>query len=407
MDKKYLKVKKRNDVEKILIEKFNIKTKTISLSIFDALGYFSATDYFAPFSIPSFRKSLVDGFAVRSKDVLGASPANPIPLKIVAKLKIGMEYGGKLQPGEAVYVPTGGVVPSGADSVVMIEFTQIHNDEVFIYKDVSNGENLLEIGDDIKANAQILKKGEEITPQKIALLRAFGIKKLSLFDKMPIGIISTGDELVDSGELKSGKIYDINGYALYAECKKTFLNPRFYGIVSDNKTQIKQTLEKAIAENEIVLLSGGTSKGSFDFTVNTINEIGKPGVLIHGLHLSPGKPTVFGIVNKKLVVGLSGNPLASFLTFKYVVLSLIRKKLGFIAHEHYTLAELTANVPSRKGREEFIIVKLSERHKKFFATPLFSESAFVSPFIEGSGIITVPLMSEGLLKGKKVKVQLW
>jgi len=408
MDKKYLKVKKRSDLEKILLDKFSVNIGKETCSIQDAVNKFSARDYKAFFSIPSFRKSLVDGFAVHSKDVLGASPSNPVPLRLVSTLKIGESYKKKLKRGETVYVPTGGVVPDGADSLIMIEHTQVQKNEVFAFRSVSPHENLIEVGEDVREGAIILKKGERITPQKVALLRGFGQTEVEVFGKASIGIISTGDELVDSGPLKTGKIYDINGYAVFSEAlNSAIFFPKFYGIVKDSEYELQKALSKALSENDIVIMSGGTSKGSFDFTVSVINKAGKPGVLVHGLHLSPGKPTVLGVVNQKLIVGLSGNPLASFLVFKYVVIPLIAKKIGLALKKHTALATLNMNVPSRKGREEFIIVKLIKRNNEFFAEPIFSESAFINVFIDGSGIITVPLMSEGLIKGEKVEVTLW
>ena len=408
MDKKYLKVKKRSDLEKILLDKFSINIGTEIYSIQDAVGRFSAQDYRATFSIPSFRKSLVDGFAVHSKDILGASPSNPVPLRLVSTLKIGESYKKKLKQGETVYVPTGGVVPYGADSLVMIEYTQVQQDEVFAFRPSSVHENMIEIGEDIKKDEIILKEGEQITPQKIALLRGFGLTSVKVFSKVPIGIISTGDELIESGPLKTGKIYDINGYTIFSESlNSSIFTPKFYGVVQDNEAKLQKAVDKALSENEIVIMSGGTSKGSFDFTVSVINEAGKPGVLVHGLHLSPGKPTVFGTANGKLIVGLSGNPLASFFVFKYVIIPLITKKIGLEFKKYSVFATLNANVPSRKGREEFIVVKLIKRNNEFLAEPIFSESAFINPFLKGSGIIKVPLMSEGLIKGEKVEVTLW
>ncbi len=408
MDKKYLKVKKRSDLEKILLDKFSVNIGKETCSIQDAVNQFSAIDYKAAFSIPSFRKSLVDGFAVHSKDVLGASPSNPVPLRLISTLKIGESCKEKLKREETVYVPTGGVVPDGADSLVMIEHTQVQKNEVFVFRSVSPHENLIEVGEDIKKDAVILKKGDRITPQKVVLLRGFGLTEVEVFNKISIGIISTGDELVDSGPLKTGKIYDINGYAVFSEAlNSAIFSPKFYGIVKDSKGELQKALNKALSENDIVIMSGGTSKGSFDFTVSVINKAGKPGVLIHGLHLSPGKPTVFGVVNQKLIVGLSGNPLASFLVFKYVVVPLIAKKIGLKLKKYTVFATLNANVPSRKGREEFIVVRLIKRNNEFFAEPIFSESAFISVFIDGSGIIMIPLMSEGLTKGGKVEVILW
>jgi molybdopterin molybdotransferase len=407
MVKKFLTVERRENVGKRLAELFDISLKTEKLSILDSVNRFSAETIFASFNIPSFKKSLVDGFAVVSDNTKGASSGNPIPLKLIKDLRIGEALDKQLRNGETVFVPTGGVVPDEADAVVMIEYTEKHSDEIFVMQEVHKKENLIETGDDIKKGKVILSKGERITPNRVAVLRTFGIKDIAVFGKIKLGIFSTGDELIDSGKLPKGRIYDINEYALFAEATNGNFSPKMYGIVKDNKLRIKETLKKALSENDMVLMSGGTSKGSFDFTVSVINELGTPGVQIHGLHLSPGKPTVFGIVNGKLVVGLSGNPLASFLVFREVVVPFIYNKCGLKIEKQKVIAILSENLPSRKGREEFVMGKLFTKDGEQFVRPIFSESAFVSPLTESEGIITVPLMSEGFKKGEKVIVELW
>ncbi len=407
MDKKYLVVKKRKELNKFVLPAFDIKIGTEDVKIENSTGRYAAENIYASFDIPNFKKSLVDGFAVHSGDVRGASPSNPVPLKLKATLKIGESYGDTLKKGETVFVPTGGVVPKEADAVVMIEFCEIQGNEVFIYRDIAKNENLIKAGDDIKKGAQILKIGEKITSEKIASLRAFGIKKLSVYRKIRIGIISTGDELVDSGKAEFGKIYDINGYTIFAESTKWNFIPRYYGIIRDDKNLIKEALKKALSENDIVVMSGGTSKGSFDYTVSAIEELKNGKVLIHGLHLSPGKPTVIGVSERKLIAGLSGNPLASFLVFKKVIIPLVFEKCNLIYETREIFAEITENVPSRKGREEFIIGKLTLKNGKNTVKPLFSESAFSGILAKGDGFIVVPLMSEGIKKGEKVKFELW
>ncbi len=407
MDKKFLTVKKRSEVQKNLTDFFEIGLNPEKVSILSAIDRFSYEDFYAPIDIPGFKKSLVDGYAVNSDDTRGASNGNPIPLNLRAKLLISKKLKGKLNSNETVFVPTGGVVPQGADAMVMIENSEEKAGEVFIMHEAHKGENLINIGDDIRNGEVILSKGECINANMIAALRAFGRKEISVYKKIRIGIFSTGNELKDGGDLPEGKIFDINEYALFAEAQKENFSPKLYGIVRDNPDEIKEVLQKALSENDIVLMSGGTSKGMFDFTVSVINEIGKPGVLIHGLHLSPGKPTVFGVVSKKLVIGLSGNPLASFLVFREVIVPLIYKKCNLIEKKRKIVAILSENLPSRKGREEFVMGELFVKNGEQFVRPLFSESAFISPLIKGNGIITVPLMSEGYKKGKKVIFELW
>ncbi len=407
MDKKYLVVKKRSEVKKLVLPEFEIKKIAYKVNIEDSLGMYVAAEVSASFDIPGFRKSLVDGYAVKAKDVRGASTANPVPLKLKVKLKIGEIYGKSLLQNECVFVPTGGVVPDGADAVVMIEHAEERNGEIFVFRDVSENENLLNIGDDIKKGKPVLEKGERITSRKIAILRAFGVKEVSVHEKVKVGIVSTGDELLDTGKPEFGKIFDINGYMLFAEALNAGFTPKYYGILKDNKKIIKKTLEKMLEENDIAIMSGGTSKGNYDYTVSVVEELKNGKVLLHGLHLSPGKPTVLGIANKKLIAGLSGNPLASFFVFKKVIAPLICDKCGFRCTEKRIFAEVIENIPSRKGREEFVIGKLILKNGKNFVKPVFSESAFVGVLSEGDGFITIPLLSEGIKKGDKVEFELW
>ncbi len=407
MDKKYLVVKKRSEVSKVALPEFEIRKTGYTVKIENSIDMYAAEKITAPFDIPQFKKSLVDGYAIRAKDVMGASPSNPVPLKIKAKLKIGENYKRVIKQNETVFVPTGGIVPKGADAVVMIEYTETQGKELFIYKDVYENENLLDIGDDIKKGKPVLEKGERITSRKIATLRAFGIKELTVYEKVKIGIVSTGNELLDAGKPNPGKIFDINGYMLFAEASNAGFAPEYYGILTDNKKLIKKTLEKMLEEKDVVIMSGGTSKGNYDYTISAIEGLKNGKVLLHGLHLSPGKPTVLGIANKKLVAGLSGNPLASFFVFKKVIAPLICDKCGFKCTEKKIFAEVTENIPSKKGREEFVIGKLILKNGKNFVKPLYSESAFVGVLSEGDGFITIPLLNEGIKKGEKVEFELW
>jgi len=407
MSKKFLTVNKRVDVLKKITPLINLCSEEEEVDIISALNRFSSKDVIAPFNVPSFRISLVDGFSVHYEDTKGASPGNPIPIKLVGKTHIGTFPHYSLGFSESFFTPTGGIVVDGANAVVMLEYTERHRNEIFIMKEVSKGENVLPIGDDVRKGGVILKKGGCITPEKVAGLRSFGIKKLFVFKPIKVGIFATGDELRDKGELKAGEIYDSNSYALAAGVIKDSFIANRYGIVKDNREEIISVLQTALIENDVVLMSGGTSKGNFDFTVDAINSLGKPGVVVHGMHLSPGKPTVFGVINGKLVVGLSGNPLASFLVYRCVVRNIIFQKIGIELKRKIVFGELTLNIPSRKGREEFIIGKIDPVYGKNLVTPIFSESAFVSPLLFGDGIVTIPLMSEGLKKGERVAFELW
>jgi len=408
MEKKFLKVISLREVEAKISELFSLKTVSEELPVMYALNRFTFEDIYALNSVPPFKKSLADGYAIRFRDSKGASQNNPVMLRFAGNIGIGEAPIMNVGRGEAAFVPTGGVVPEGADSVVMLENSEERNGNIFIFAEASSLENVIEEGIDVQKGKLIMEKGKRITSKNIGLIRSAGYRTVKVIKPITVGIFSTGDELYDEeGSLPEGKIYDFNRYAIISQIKADSFNPTDYGIIKDDKETINLVLGKAIKENDLVLMSGGTSKGSFDFTVEVINSQGKPGVIVHGLNVSPGKPTVFGIVEGKLVAGLSGNPLASYLVYRIIVRELIFKKLGIKVDRTVLMGKLTENIPSRKGRGEFVLGKIFIENGENFIQPIFAESAFVSSLAISDGFIYISESKEGFAKGESVAIELW
>jgi len=408
MGERFLKVYNPDEVVENLLDKFTTPTTIEEVPIEYAYGLYVAEDIYAKINVPPFRKSLVDGYAVRSSDVKGASSSNPSMLKIIGTVRIG-DYPDEIfvKEGMTAYVPTGGVVPDGADAVVMCEETERHGDALFVFKGIAPSSNILDEGSEIKRDSLVLHKGERISERNIGLLNSVGIEIVRVLSPLKIGFFSTGNEITFAHPLPRGKIFDFNRITLRYLIEKDGFIATDYGIVRDEEDKITYTLRKALNENDIVLTTGGTSKGTSDFTVGIINALGKPGVLVHGLNVSPGKPTIFGVIDNKLVVGLSGNPQAVFMIYSTVIRKLLQRKLGVMIGAHAVFGKLLKQVNSRKGRVELVGGKLLTLNNENFIEPLLADSSSVSCIKDTDGYFKIPEDVEGLYEGDVVEFYLW
>ncbi|MFU2157688.1 molybdopterin molybdotransferase MoeA [Caldisericum sp. AR60] len=407
MGEKFLTVYSPDEVIEKILNLFIINKKNLSIPVENSYGYYAANDVYSQIDLPPFRKSLVDGFAVNSKDVKGASFENPVFLKNLGEIKIGTKPEILISNGTTCYVPTGGVVPEGADAVVMVEDSEVKGDTVFIFKDIQSTQNMFEEGSELKKGSVILRKGERVDERIIGLLNFVGVRFVDVLSPIKIGIISTGDEISDEYPLPFGKIFDYNGITLKYLILKDGFSPSFYGVIKDNAINIKYALSIALQENDLVIMTGGTSKGNFDLTVDTINSLGKPGVIVHGLNVSPGKPTIFGVVNGKLIVGLSGNPLAAFMIYSTVIRKMIFEKLGIRLPLKKVIGKLSTQISSRKGRTEFVPGRLRIENSDNIIDPLLSDSSFTFILSDSHGYFKVPQEKEGLLANELVEFFLW
>ena len=376
---------------------------TEKLNISDCLGRVLAQDVVSEENIPPFSRSTVDGYAALSADTFGAGESIPAMLSLTGEILMGEEVNASVSSGECIKISTGGMLPEGADSVVMVEHTeQMLDGTCLIFKAVSPFQNVTKKGDDVKIGQTVIKKGTKITSKHIGILCALGITEVECVRKIKVGIISSGDEIVPvEDKVPVGKIRDINSHFLVSLMKENGYDAIEYGIVRDDFDELYSTLQKATDECDAVLISGGSSAGAKDMTAAVIDKDGD--VFFHGIAVKPGKPTIFGKVKGKAVFGLPGHPAAAYLIAKTVVLNLLRFCSNDTSNLLTVSAEITESICSNHGREELVPVIL----EKGKAKPLFFKSGLVSLLSSADGFVVIPRNKEGLFKDEKVDVFLF
>lgn len=380
------------------------------VSLFQALNRYLAEDIVSKWDVPHFNRSTVDGYAIKSRDVMGASESLPAYLNIVGEVEMGKAYPKSLDYGEAIYVPTGGALPTGADCVVMIEDTEtLNQDELFVYTKVSPKENVLFKGEDIKCDQLILPKGKHIKAQDLGVLSSIGYHKVKVFKKIKYTVISTGDEIVNPHvEPQIGEVRDMNSYTISGEILARYGDLVEYKVIRDEKHLLKEQIEQAIKKSDIVVLSGGSSVGHKDLTHQLLEEIEPGSVFVHGVAIKPGKPTILANVQNKLVIGLPGQPASALLVFKTFI-DLIESIYyeNTVNPQFYLEASLTKNIHSTKGRETYQMVSLVNTGQGYLAEPIYGKSGTITLIASAEGYIIIPANCEGLSKFDRVKVYQW
>ncbi|NLI14124.1 MAG: molybdopterin molybdotransferase MoeA [Peptococcaceae bacterium] len=382
--------------------------------VLKSLGRRLAAEVRAVDDVPGFDRSTMDGFAVRARDTYGATEGMPAYVDITGEIIIGRRPEGEVKSGQAYRIPTGGMLPAGADAVVMVEYTEeLDSRTIGIVKPVAPGENMVRRGDDIAAGEIALPVGHQIRAQDLGMLSSIGVTEVEVAVSLKVGIVSTGDELVNPGENPlSGQVRDINSHALYGAIAACGGAPRLYGIVSDNYEKLKDILRVALKDNDMVLFSGGSSVGTRDVASKVIDAAGKPGVLFHGIAISPGKPALGAILGGKPVFGLPGHPASAMVVFDLMVAPLVRMG-GYptgakeIAMEFPLRAVITRNLRSAAGREDFVRVKLGYSDGRFFAEPVLGKSGLISTMVRADGLAHIPAGKEGVEAGEIVEVKLF
>lgn len=379
-----------------------------AISLLESTNRILGEDIVSQIDVPEFNRSTVDGYAIKSKESHGASESMPSLFNIIGEVHMGEISKYNIKSGEAVYVPTGGMVPEGADGMVMVENTEkLDESTLMVYKSISFNENMILKGDDIKIGEIALKRGRRITPEAIGVLAALGISQVKVYKKPRFYIISTGDEIIDLDEkLEMGKIRDINSYTLYSLITRLGGEVVGRSIVRDDYELLRAKVEKATAISDIVLISGGSSVGTRDYTAQVIDSFNGKGVFVHGMSIKPGKPTIAGEGEGKLIFGLPGHPVSSIIVFKVLVEYYIRQKMGIIDFTPKTKAVMDFNFPSSPGRETYQMVKLKEKDGKLYATPNFGESGMITLLADADGYIVMKSYEEGIYKGEEREVYL-
>jgi molybdopterin molybdotransferase len=385
--------------------------KTQVLSLEQALGKVLAEDIISQVDVPNFPRSTVDGIAVLAKDTFGASESMPALIDVVGEVFMGQKADTTLSTGNGVKVPTGGMLPDNADGVVMIEFVEsFHHQTVGINRPIAPGENVVWAGEDVKAGQPVLLKGKRLRPQDIGALAGIGVTNVKVFGNVRVGIISTGDEVVDPhAEPGPGQVRDINSYALLAQVQELGAHPTLYGIIPDTFEDLYEVVNKACQENDLVVLSGGSSVGTRDNSGKVIDKLGAPGVVVHGVSIRPGKPTILGVVKGKAIFGLPGHPASAMVIFDVFVKPVIKGLQGHTKSMWHPVirAKLSRNMASGSGREDHVRVALLDRGGELWAEPILGKSGLITTMVEADGIFTIPLHKEGLQAGEIIEVRLY
>ena len=357
-----------------------------------------AADVIAAGDVPAFDRSTMDGYAVCAVDTFGASGSTPSQLEIAGEVAMGKAAGFSLRRGQCARIPTGGMLPAGADAVVMVEQTDEAEGLCLVYKSVFPGENVTRRGDDVACGTAVLRKGTRLLPQHVGVLAALGQRDVCVFRKPIVAVISTGDEIVRD-EPAAGQVQDVNSDLLCALLAEYGCEPFFGGVVRDERAAILDAVRRCLACSDAVLLSGGSSAGTRDLTVSVLQELGD--VFFHGIAMKPGKPTIFGAADGKPVFGLPGHPLAAFFVFRLIVSQYLDALCAVSPEKPQRTAPLCVNVPSNHGREEYLCVRINENGE---AVPLHTKSGIISVLSAADGFIRIPRDTEGVDKGTVVEV---
>ncbi|MBN8046622.1 molybdopterin molybdotransferase MoeA [Paraclostridium bifermentans] len=398
-----------DEVKKILSNNFkNMKIETEIVNIFECEGRVLSNDIVSKFNVPEFNRSTVDGYAIKSKESHGCSECMPTFLDIVGEVSMGESASGDIKSGECMYVPTGGMIPNSSDAVIMIEHAEkLDEFTIAIHKPTSTGENVVYKGDDIKKDQIVIKKGKKLNSQDIGVLAALGVNEIEVYRTIKFTVISTGDEIIDLDEdLEFGKIRDINGYAIYSLIKKLGGVVVKKSIVKDDYNLLREEVQFGIDNSDIVLLSGGSSVGTRDFTHDVINSFNGQGVLVHGVALKPGKPTIIGECENKVVIGLPGHPVSAIIVFKIFIEYLVNEILEINENKYLIDAIINQNLHSSPGKKTYQMVSLEEIDNKYYATPIFGKSSMITLLSKACGYVIINENCEGLYKKEKVKVHL-
>lgn len=374
----------------------------------DALGRVTAAAVMAPHPLPAFPRSTVDGYAVRAADTHGASDALPAYLEVVGEILMGEPAARELRKGQCVLIHTGGMLPAGADAVVMVEHTQsVRQGEVEIMRSLAEAENVLKVGEDVLEGQDVLPCGVRLRPAEIGGLMALGLTQVIVARRPRVGIISSGDELVSPHVQPAlGQVRDINAYTLSALVEQTGGLPVRFGIQPDRADELLAVACQAVEQCDVVVITAGSSASTRDLTAQVIDALGEPGVLVHGVNVRPGKPTILAICTGKVVIGLPGNPVSALVIASLFVTPVLQALLGL----QRTLppagvqAVLSLNLPSQAGREDWVPVRLVASPQGYIAEPVFGKSNLIFTLARADGLIRIPADANGLPAGARVEV---
>ena len=383
------------------------------LPLDQCVGCILSQDIVSEIDLPEFNRATMDGYAVQARSTFGASESMPALFRIVGAVEMGEVPTVSVRPGEAVRIATGGMLPDGADSVVMIEHAQALDEHTLeVFKSSVPLQHVIEIGEDFRREEQILPKGSRIRPQEMGVLAALGQTHVSVYRQPTVAIISSGDEIVPIEETPSlSQLRDVNAHTLAGLIRLSGGIPLYLGIARDNFDELHSLCKNALAESDMVLISGGSSVGSRDFTMEVIQALPAAEILVHGVSISPGKPTILAASEQKPIWGLPGQVTSTMVVFQVMVRPMLEKIGGLsedrLVAEREVSAVLSRNMASVQGREDYVRVKLVRRENQIYAEPILGKSGLIHTMVKADGLIKIDMNSEGLDKGTPVSVILF
>jgi molybdopterin molybdotransferase len=394
-----------------LLARLQARVETEAVPARQALGRVTAEAIRAPEHLPAFPRATMDGYAVRARDTFGASESLPAYLDVVGEVPMGQAPQVTLAMGQAAVAYTGGMLAHDADAVVMVENTQaIDATSIEVLRPVAPGENVVQVGEDVRAGEAIVAGGVLLRPQDIGGLIALGIIQVKVRRRPRVAIVSTGDEIVAPEHTpEPGQIRDINTYTIATLVEQAGSVPCSLGVVMDNYEAQRQAAVKGLAQADVLVFSAGSSVSSRDMTVQVLNSLGPPGVLVHGIAHRPGKPTIVALIDGKPAFGLPGNPVSAMIVFRILVRPTLYALMGCtqMPQPKMVQARLTKNVPSVTGREDHVQVRLSHTENEWRAEPVFGKSNLIYTLIRADGVVVVPLDKGGLYGGEEVPVYIY
>ncbi|GGK20566.1 molybdopterin molybdenumtransferase MoeA [Caldalkalibacillus thermarum] len=381
---------------------------TVTLPLHQARGFVLAEDIIAPEDVPGFDRATVDGYAVKAQDTYGSSESNPQFLEVVGEIEMGEEVTQVLEKGQAMAIPTGGMLPPGSDSVIMMEYCENLDGLLNTYRQVAPQENVIQKGEDVQKGAQLLAKGTRLRAQELGVLASLGITEVTVYRPVRVGYFSSGDEIVSyqTQELKVGQVRDINQLTISALIEEWGGEVMFGGIVPDDEEQLKQTVHRLYEQVDFLVMSGGSSIGAKDYMTAVIQSLGDPGVLVHGVSIKPGKPTIFSMAGKKPVLGLPGQPASAMLIFLLFGQTVMRRLQGEAERSlpRRIEARITQNIASSPGRADYIRVRLVKKEGEWWAEPILGKSGLISTLVASDGLVEIASGKEGVRQGERVPV---
>jgi molybdopterin molybdotransferase len=384
---------------------------TETLPVAKALGRVLAADLAAAVDLPHFHRANMDGYAVRAQDTFGASGSIPAYLTLAGIVEMGKEPKRAVGKGEAIRIATGGMMPPGADAVVMLEYSEeVGQGTVEVHRGVAPWENVLRIGEDIAKGAPIFARGRRLRARDLGALTGIGITRVAVFRRPRVALISTGDEIVaPDATPRPGQVRNINAYSLIAMATEAGAAVTDYGVIADRRDALQRVLAQALRREDAVLISGGSSVGAKDITLEVIRAFPRSEILFHGISVAPGKPTILARALDKPVMGLPGHPQSALVIFDLFGAPLLRALGGedpavVFAPQRTVRARLSQNVASQPGREDYVRVTLADRDGQRCAVPLAGKSGAIFNLVKADGLVRIAASAEGLEEGTDVEV---